>query len=376
MITIEKNMTILKNVSEADKLLFEKMPFVKLTSEEVLSSLNQSQSLKTYSVSAPNKEFGFLHEGAVIIFKGKIFAAWYNNEKLELSHRTPIRYSISEDEGQTWSDARIIADDPEGNTLYCPPVFGIEDGRLYLFLNEMVKADHMHALDLYVYDEEVEQFVLLWSRPIPFKLNTNVYTLPSGKRMLCGRTGPLDGFPTIPSVMITDSGKIDAPWRMVKLQEHDELPDGRPYVHPEISATLIEQTLYVFCRNDHSTLPLLFISHDEGETWLPVCTHNIPFSASKIYAGTLNDGRSYVIGNIHSGRERLAIFFTEPNDMAFTKGFILQDGYSENLKFGRRWHYPCAYESDGKLYVVYTAEYDETVSKRGLVISVIDLREV
>ncbi len=264
MMTIEKKMTILKNVSEADKLLFEKMPFVKLTSEEVLSSLNQSHSLKTYSVSAPNREFGFLHEGAVIVFKGKIFAAWYNNEKLELSHRTPIRYSISEDEGQTWSDARIIADDPEGNTLYCPPVFGIEDGRLYLFLNEMVKADHMHALDLYVYDEEVEQFVLLWSRPIPFKLNTNVYTLPSGKRMLCGRTGPLDGFPTIPAVMITDSGKIDAPWRMVKLQEHDELPDGRPYVHPEISATLIEQTLYVFCRNDHSTLPLLFISHDDG----------------------------------------------------------------------------------------------------------------
>ncbi len=374
---IDKNeMTILKNASEADKGLFEKMSLIKLTDEDVISNLTKSPSIKTCSVTTPSKEFGFLHEGAVIVFKGKIFAAWYNNEKLELSHRTPIRYSISEDEGQTWSDARIIADDPEGNTLYCPPVFGIEDGRLYLFLNEMVKADHMHALDLYVYDEEAEQFVFLWSRPIPFKLNTNVYTLPSGKRMLCGRTGPLDGFPTIPAVMISDSGKIDAPWRMVKFQTHNELPDGRSYGHPEISAVVIGTTIYVFCRNDHSTLPLLFISRDEGETWLPACTHNIPFSASKIYAGTLSDGRNYVIGNIHPGRERLAIFITEQNDMTFTEGFILQDGYSEELSFGRRWHYPCAYENDGKLYIVYTAEYDETVVKRGLVISVIDLRNL
>ena len=30
-------------------------------------------------------------------------------------------------------DEHIVITDPEGKTLYCPPVFGVQDGKLYMF---------------------------------------------------------------------------------------------------------------------------------------------------------------------------------------------------------------------------------------------------
>ena len=100
----------------------------------------------------------------------------------------------------------------------------------------MVSADHMHALNLYVFCEETDCFKKLWSRPIPFKINTNVVTLANGKLMLPGRCCQLDSFPNTPAVLISDSGKIDAEWRLVKIAKNGDLPNGTVYRHPEIIA--------------------------------------------------------------------------------------------------------------------------------------------
>ena len=103
-------------------------------------------------------------------------------------------------------------------------------------------------------------------------------------------------------------------------------------------------------------------------------SHNIPFSSSTIYSGTLSDRRNYVIGNVEPGRSKLAIFFSEPGSMTFTKEVVLQDGFSEQFGFGSMWHYPCAYEYNGSLYVIYSANV--TDSDRGAVVSVIDLAKL
>ena len=36
------------------------------------------------------------------------------------------------DGGKTWSDMEIIAGDKSEKILYCPPVYGICDGKLYI----------------------------------------------------------------------------------------------------------------------------------------------------------------------------------------------------------------------------------------------------
>ena len=60
--------------------------------------------------------------------------------------------------------------------------------------------------------------------------------------------------------------------------------------------------------------------------------------------------------------------------MKFNKAIMLQDKYSEELGFGWDWHYPCACESNGKLYVIYTVNVGpDSFVKRGAVVSEINI---
>jgi len=369
---------LLRNSDKQDKdvIYYNMLPNIDFLSNPDIE-VEKNDDIHTYTVTMPDDEYAFLHEATVIEYHGRVFASWYNNTKHELHGRTPIRFATSDDNGKTWSEPEIVADDESGNILFCPPVFGIDDDTLYLFLNQMVSADHIHSLDLYKYNETENRFELLWSRPIPFKLNTNVYKLNNGKLMLMGRIGKLDEFPNTPAVLISDSGKIDAEWCLVKIQEDGNIADGAKFIHPEASAIIDGDTVYSFVRNDERKVPVVFISKDNCETWSGPIAHDIPLSDTKIYSGTLSDGRNYVIGNIAPGREHLALFISEPGTMKFYKAVTLQNQHSDELGMGWVWHYPVAYESDGKLYVIYTVNTTKEFSTlRGAVISVIDITKI
>jgi len=357
---------------EVNQKLFEQMPHYELLQGIDVEHLPHFPGERQEIVCLPNETYQFLHEAAIISFQGVLFAAWYNNPKKELIGFTPIRYARSYDDGKTWEKFQTVAQDETGKTLFCPPVFGIEDDKLYLFMNQMVAPDHIHALDLYVFDPEKDTFVFLWSRPIPFKLNTNITRLPNGKLILFGRVAELDGFPQIPAVLLSDSGHIDAEWRLIKIQENRFLPDGESLIHPEISGFLADGITYIFCRDDCRTVPLIYVSRDNCETFESVAASTVPFSSSKIYAGTLSNGVNYAIGNLDPERKKLAIFFTEPGSPYFTKAYQLQNGYSEKLGVGAQWHYPVADEANGKLYIIYTVN-TTSWSHRGAALSVLPI---
>ena len=329
-------------------------------------------------VHDPGEEFGrFLHEAAIVEFEGVLYASWYNCKEKELVGYTPIVGRRSYDGGKTWTAPEIIAEDRSGKILYCPPVYGICDGKLYMLLNQMVSADHMHSFDLYVLNKETDQFEVLWSRPIPFKLNTNVVHLPNGKLMLPGRIAELDGFPNTPAVMISDSGKIDAEWRVVKVAPNGDLPDGSFLVHPETTLLCCDNVLYLFNRNDRRKVPLVYVSRDFGESWSEAMSHDIPYVNSKIYSGMLSDGRFYLIANTeNSDRSKLVLYVSEKGRLKFTDQKILIDcGYSaDDMKL---CHYPAAVESGGKLYIIATADYaGEELRGRGAVLFILDLSEI
>jgi len=325
-------------------------------------------------VHHPDETFGFLHETAIIEYHGVLFASWYNCPKHELNGYTPICEKRSYDSGKTWTELRVVCEDPTEKILYCPPVYAIDNDRLYMLVNQMVAPDHIHSLDLYILNPETDRFELLWSRPIPFKLNTNAVKLPNGKWMLPGRVAKLDGFPNTPAVLLSDSGRIDGEWRLVKIAENGKLPDGKDLVHPEISVICAENVLYMFCRNDQRKVPLVYVSHDLGESWSPAFSHDIPYVSSKIYTGTLSDGRHYLIANIDQwNRSRLAVYFSEPGKICFDKRLILFDGSLPDIpETTTASHYPAAWEADGKLYIIATLNY-ENFTRRGSVLYCIDL---
>lgn len=309
-----------------------------------------------YDVWMPDEDYRFVHEAAVIEYHGTLFSSWYNCPVNELYGDTPIRERRSTDGGKTWSEVKVIERDETGSILYCPPVYGICDDKLYLFLNEMVSADHIHSLNLYLYDEKEGVFRLLRKRPLPFKLNTNVIRLSDGRLVLPGRMAPaLDEFPNIPSLLISDSGKIDAEWRLVYIQKDCLLPDGAKLIHPELTLIENDKKLYMFSRDDLRRVPLVYVSEDMGESWDTVHEHNIPFSSSKIYGGTLSDGRNYLIGCLSEQRRELVLFLSEKNSLRFTDALLLADA---SMQSGTAFHYPFAWDSGNTLYIVYTVNTD------------------
>ncbi len=335
-------------------------------------------------VQWPDDEYGFLHEAAIVSYKGTLFASWYNCPRYELSGTSVIRGRRSRDNGRTWSDIEVLGADKTGRLLYCPPVYGVVDGRLYLFMNTMTRADHMHSLELYRYDDASGAFTFVWSRAIPFKLNTNVVKLPNGKLMLPGRASPkLDGFPTTPAVLISDSGTCEGPWRLVRVAEDGELPDRLRQEHAETAVVALgaEGRLLIFCRGPKRDLSLLYRSSDFGETWSPpIPNDGMPFSDSKIYSGTLADGRHYVVGNLRDkgdrlSRSRLAIYFTEPNGERFTKGYLIRSGDDARMKVYPQFSYPFCDTDGANLYVIYTMVAEKgNQSRRGAMLSVIPLK--
>ncbi|MBO5308842.1 MAG: exo-alpha-sialidase [Lentisphaeria bacterium] len=360
------------------------LPFESFLGIADLNSLQQSDAVESFPVQYPD-EYSFLHEAAVIVWRGIIFCSWYNCPAKELQGFTPIRGKFSKDGGKTWSKVETIAEDPEKKLICCPPVYGICDGELYMLINTMVGADLIHSIEFFKFDPATEKFVFLKSEPIPFKLNTNVYALDNGKLLLPGRIAEMDSFPATPAVLISDSGKIDAPWRLVKIQQDKFLPDGAALVHPELTAIVQKNVITIFSRNDNRNVPLFYRSEDFGENWSGVMAHDIPFTNSKIYSGTLADGRNYLIGNIadpeeaaysSASRARLALFISEPETLRFTKGILLRDGYDAEQDLYPQWSYPVAYEWENRLYVIYTMSSDGDQSHRGAMLSIVDLQKI
>ncbi|MBR5024698.1 MAG: hypothetical protein IKX48_06500, partial [Victivallales bacterium] len=104
------------------------------------------------------------------------------------------------------------------------------------------------------------------------------------------------------------------------------------------------------------------------------------FSNSKIYSGTLSDGRNYLIGNIIRSddttgrRSRLALFFSDAGSLIFNRGWLLRDGYDAKLNLHPQWSYPCAYEWNHRLYIIYTMVTDpKTPQKRGAMMTIVPL---
>ena len=246
-----------------------------------------------------------------------------------------------------------------------------------MLMNQMVGPDRMHAFDLYVLNEKTEKFDFLWSKPLPFKLNTNIVKLPNGKLLLPGRIAKLDGFPNTPAVLISDDGKIDTEWRLVKIAENGDLPDGEKLVHPELSVILHNDMLYMFNRNDSRRVQLVYISKDYGESWSKLLAHDFPYISSKIYCGTLSNGVNYLIANEYVdgySRERLVAYFSGSGNMKFDKRMVLAD--YPNAEVGQPYacHYPAAYEYNGKLYVIATNSYRD--AGRGAILFIINSEDI
>ena len=104
--------------------------------------------------------------------------------------------------------------------------------------------------------------------------------------------------------------------------------------------------------------------------------HDIPYVNSKIYAGNLSCGKTFLIANTHKyDRSKLVLYIGDEDKPVFKKSIVLMDCKTgkENMI---KCHYPAATEDNSKLYIIATADYaGEKIFQRGAVLFTIDLKE-
>ena len=66
-------------------------------------------------------QYKFLHDPAIEVHKGALFAAWYNCPKKEIVAESLIRCRRSKDGGKTWGVPEVVASDTSGDGTYYVP---------------------------------------------------------------------------------------------------------------------------------------------------------------------------------------------------------------------------------------------------------------
>ena len=114
--------------SQEDVALFDKLEKFSLTGGSLPPEFPLPSSAKETILRIPDEKYSFLHEAVIYSFQGVLFAAWYACPKTELHGEAAIQFRVSKDGGKTWEEEKTLITDKTGAILYCPPVFGEEDG--------------------------------------------------------------------------------------------------------------------------------------------------------------------------------------------------------------------------------------------------------
>lgn len=301
----------------------------------------------------------FLHDVAVVTHNGKLYQAWYNSTDAEICGSSLIRGRFSEDGGKTWSEPfTVIGDIGAAEEHYVPINFFPHDGKLYAIITEMVGKNMTVSLDLY---EQQEDPFAKWRKVAKisegFICNGPPVLMENGNYIAAAWMPMKEESPAFPAILISDGMAIDKPWRCVFL--YDPL-------HPKaIRLRCPETTLYAegsritaFTRNDEGP-SCVFVSEDFGETWSKPLVNAMDIGNSKIFVGTLSNGKKYCIYNTDRGyfvRTQLVIAIAEAGSDEFTKAYRVLEGDDAEIGRGHIWFYPCAYEDNGNLYVVVTLQ--------------------
>jgi predicted neuraminidase len=311
--------------------------------------------LRHVVVHRADAAFGFLHDNALAWHEGELVAAWYNCPRGEMEGASCIRARRSRDGGLTWSAPEVVAADTTGQgILFVPVSLYSNQRRLLAFITRMTGADLVLDCESYVWHAGPR----VWERQNtiagPFIANTAPVPLANGGFVMGGRMADRPGTkPEIPAVALSDGRDLAAPWRLVPVVQSPLVP-FEPF--PETALWVNGLRVTALIRGG-----FVCSSRDGGETWSNPYRANLPQESSKLHAGTLSTGQRYLLWNLPdaaAGRRRnlLALAVGEPGANVLSKVWLIRRGPDNREGIGPEWSYPCAFEHDHHLFIVYSSE--------------------
>jgi hypothetical protein len=274
-----------------------------------------------------------------------------------------IRHATSLD-GHTWSEARILVDDPDGpdkpGRWIARGVF-VLDGRLTALVALLdgprdTPQGRESWTNLRLMRSEWDGS--RWKDAGLFLGNCmNNYP----PRLLGGRLFMTcrDSYAAMHTAL-SDSAKGNR-WKVTKLPggpPHERMSEPSWYVDPQGTAHLI------FRDGRSSKYLYRSLSRDHGRTWSAPVRTNYPDATSKNIAGRLSNGWYFLINNPNQqGRDPLAISFsrdgwTFDNPVALRKN-APERRFEGRSKSNRSFQYPHVIERNGSLWVIYATNKED-----------------
>ena len=349
----------------ADNLPYLAEGVIDTTCHETLG-LQRVEAVKTVNIFTATDHTDHYANGVVMTaFKGKLYCMWQSSPKDEDSDDTWVAYSISADEGRTWSVPQPLA--LPTDELYCTSGGWLVRGdTLTAFIDTWQKGlapRGGHTCYMTTTEGQV------WSELQPVRiadglpemngvLEQDPYTLPDGR--LVGASHLMPGLHICP--VYTDDPTGHHGWQRADFESEDAGKQSRElepsqYVQPN-------GTIVMLFRDQKSTFcKLASVSDDRGETWSKPQITNIPDARTKQCAGNLSDGTSYMVCCPANGKWRWPLVLLLSQDgVRFDKAILLRSGQADDLpprRYEGRYktlgfNYPKAFVHNNSLYVCYS----------------------
>ena len=353
----------------ADNLPYLADGVIDTTCHETLG-LQRNEAVRTVNIFTATDHTDHYANGVVMTaFKGKLYCMWQSSPKDEDSDDTWVAYSISADEGLTWSAPKPLSLPSE--EFYCTSGGWLVSGdTLTAFIDTWQKeleprggrTCYMTTTDGLTWSQ-LQPVRMADGLPMEGVLEQDPYTLPDGR--MIGATHFMPGLHICP--VFTDDPTGHNGWQKAAFLSEDTGKQSREiepsqYVQPN-------GTIVMLFRDQKSTFrKLVSVSPDRGETWSKPQITNIPDARTKQCAGNLSDGTSYMVCCPANGKWRWPLVLLLSRDgVRFDKAILLRSGQADDLPSRRYdgryktlgFNYPKAFVHNNCLYVSYSVNKED-----------------
>jgi LPXTG-motif cell wall-anchored protein len=335
------------------------------TKVETNLGLDKIDGAETVTVFTATDDTDHYCNGVVMAeFKGKLYCQWQSSQTDEDAEDTWVAYSVSDNEGKTWSAPKVLAASIENG--YCSSGGWYVNGdKLVSYIN-VWRSETTPRGGFAYYTEStdgenwsaIQPVLMKDGTPMKGIIEQDPHVLASGRIICAAHFQP--GLFLNP--IYTDDPSGVKGW--VRAQYTNIPQTGTPETSLEMEPSLFvnEDGNIVMTFRDQSSsfVRLAAVSTDQGETWSDAVSTNMPDCRAKQSAGNLPDGTAYLVGCSVNNKNRWPLTITLSADgKTFNKAYVLRT-YDEfpALKYTGKakrlgFHYPKSVVIGDYLYISY-----------------------
>lgn len=327
--------------------------------------LSRIEGAETVTVFTATDDTDHYCNGVVMTeFKGKLYTQWQSSAKDEDAEDTWVAYSVSDDNGATWSAPKVLV--PTINNGYCSSGGWFVSGDTLVSYINVWYSDTTPRGGFAYYVEstdgenwsEMKPVLMKDGTPMQGIIEQDPHVLASGRIINAAHFQPgLFAYP-----IYTDDPSGTKGWVKAQYTCMEQAAGATTSREMEPSLYVNEDGSIVMTFRDQksSFVRLASISTDQGETWSKTVSTNMPDSRAKQSAGNLPDGTVYLVGCSVNNKNRWPLTITLSSDgKTFDTAYVLRthDEFPELKYTGKAkrlgFHYPKSVVIGDYLYISY-----------------------